>query len=59
MEKLTVIKVGGKIVEDEQSLAQLLKDFGKVEGKKVLVHGGGRSDRCPTRRGPKYLYSSG
>ena len=43
MEKLTVIKVGGKIVEDEQSLAQLLKDFGKVEGKKVLVHGGGRS----------------
>ncbi len=43
MNKVTVIKVGGKIVEDEESLAQLLKDFGKVEGNKVLVHGGGRS----------------
>lgn len=43
MEKLTVIKVGGKIVEDDNTLAQLLKDFGQVEGKKVLVHGGGRS----------------
>ena len=43
MEKLTVIKVGGKIVEDEETLAQLLKDFSAVEGHKVLVHGGGRS----------------
>ncbi len=43
MDKVTVIKVGGKIVEDEESLALLLKDFGKVEGCKVLVHGGGRS----------------
>lgn len=43
MEKLTVIKVGGKIVEDDASLAQLLKDFANVEGNKVLVHGGGRS----------------
>ncbi len=43
MDKVTVIKVGGKVVEDEESLALLLKDFGKVEGCKVLVHGGGRS----------------
>lgn len=43
MEKLTVIKVGGKIVEDDATLAQLLGDFANVEGKKVLVHGGGRS----------------
>lgn len=43
MEKLTVIKVGGKIVEDETTLAQLLKDFSAIEGAKVLVHGGGRS----------------
>lgn len=41
--KLTVIKVGGKIVEDDASLAQLLKDFSAIEGPKVLVHGGGRS----------------
>lgn len=43
MNKITVIKVGGKIVEEADSLNQLLKDFAKIEGYKVLVHGGGRS----------------
>jgi len=41
-ERLTIVKVGGAVVEDEQQLAQLLKDFAAVEGRKVLVHGGGR-----------------
>ena len=41
-EKLTLVKVGGAVVEDEAQLAQLLKDFGAIEGRKVLVHGGGR-----------------
>jgi acetylglutamate kinase len=43
MKKLTLIKVGGKIVEEPASLKQLLTDFAKIEGHKVLVHGGGRS----------------
>lgn len=43
MNKLTVIKVGGKIVEEEESLKQLLDDFARIEGRKILVHGGGRS----------------
>lgn len=43
MNKLTVIKVGGKIVEEEESLKQLLDDFSRIEGHKILVHGGGRS----------------
>ena len=42
-EHLTIIKVGGKIVENPESLNVLLKDFAAVEGKKLLVHGGGRS----------------
>lgn len=42
-EKLTVIKVGGKIVEEKATLCQLLDDFATIEGHKVLVHGGGRS----------------
>ena len=42
-EKLTVIKVGGKIVEEEATLRQLLNDFAAIDGHKVLVHGGGRS----------------
>ena len=42
-EKLTVIKVGGKIVEEEATLNQLLNDFAAIKGHKVLIHGGGRS----------------
>ncbi len=41
-EKLTIVKVGGAVVEDEAQLAQLLKDFSAIEGAKILVHGGGR-----------------
>lgn len=42
-EKLTVIKVGGKIVEEAETLNRLLTDFSTIPGYKVLVHGGGRS----------------
>lgn len=41
--KLTIVKVGGKIVEDESTLQQLLGDFSSIDGPKVLIHGGGRS----------------
>ena len=41
-EKLTIVKVGGAVVENELQLSQLLKDFSAIEGRKVLVHGGGR-----------------
>ena len=41
-EKLTIVKVGGAVVEDEAQLQQLLKDFAAIEGAKILVHGGGR-----------------
>jgi len=41
-ENITIVKVGGAVVEDEAQLAQLLKNFSAIEGKKVLVHGGGR-----------------
>ena len=42
MEKLTLIKVGGKIVEEENTLNHLLNDFSEIKGAKILVHGGGR-----------------
>lgn len=41
-QKLTIVKVGGAIVEDETQLTQLLKDFSAINGRKVLIHGGGR-----------------
>lgn len=43
MEKLVLVKVGGKIVENPETLKQLLHDFSQIKGHKVLVHGGGRS----------------
>ena len=43
MSHLSVIKVGGAVVEDPAQLDILLDGFAKIEGPKVLVHGGGRS----------------
>ena len=39
---LTIVKIGGAVVEDEARLSRLLADFSAIEGRKVLVHGGGR-----------------
>ncbi|HSH19857.1 MAG TPA: acetylglutamate kinase [Draconibacterium sp.] len=41
MDRLTIIKVGGKVVEDSESLNTLLDQFKKISGYKLLVHGGG------------------
>jgi acetylglutamate kinase len=41
-EKLTIVKVGGAVVEDQAKLNQLLEDFSAISGRKLLVHGGGR-----------------
>jgi acetylglutamate kinase len=41
-QKLTIVKVGGAVVEDDAQLTQLLVDFTAIPGPKVLVHGGGR-----------------
>ncbi len=41
-QQLTIVKVGGAVVEDPAQLAALLKGFCSLAGRKVLVHGGGR-----------------
>lgn len=43
MEKVNVIKVGGAVVEQADSLQELINQFSLLPGYKVLVHGGGRS----------------
>lgn len=40
---LTIIKIGGNIIDDPAELLQFLSDFSKIKGLKVLVHGGGKS----------------
>lgn len=46
MQDLTIVKVGGRIVEEEASLHDLLSRFSQITGHKLLVHGGGRSATC-------------
>lgn len=38
---LKVVKIGGKLIENKSLLDSFLDDFVKLEGPKILVHGGG------------------
>jgi acetylglutamate kinase len=40
--KLNVIKIGGAVIDDPLMLADFLDQFSKLEGAKVLIHGGGK-----------------
>lgn len=42
MEQLYVIKIGGNIIDDDAKLQMFLSSFVDVEGKKILIHGGGK-----------------
>ena len=42
MKELTVIKIGGNIIDDAARLQDFLAKFAAVPGAKVLVHGGGK-----------------
>lgn len=42
MQTLKVIKIGGNIIDNEETLNAFLKDFSKIESPKLLVHGGGK-----------------
>lgn len=42
MKKLTIVKVGGGILEDPLQLDVLVQSFAKIPGRKILVHGGGK-----------------
>jgi len=41
-EKLNIIKIGGNVINNEEALSSFLADFSKLEGLKILVHGGGK-----------------
>ncbi len=43
MDRLTIIKVGGKVVEDPSALNAMLDQFVRISGYKILVHGGGNT----------------
>ncbi|QIP16968.1 acetylglutamate kinase [Spirosoma aureum] len=42
MNTLTVIKIGGNVIDDPAALKRFLTAFASVAGMKVLIHGGGK-----------------
>ena len=42
METIVVIKIGGNIIDDDNSLADFLADFSRIHQPKILIHGGGK-----------------
>jgi acetylglutamate kinase len=40
--QLSIIKIGGNIIDDEPRLLAFLESFAALPGKKILVHGGGK-----------------
>ena len=42
METLKIIKIGGNIIDYAIALESFLAEFSKIEGPKILVHGGGK-----------------
>ena len=41
MHQITIIKIGGKLLDDPEKLENALFSFSKIKGHKILVHGGG------------------
>ena len=41
-EKISIVKIGGNIIEDENALKLFLQLFSKLAGKKILIHGGAK-----------------
>ena len=40
--KVSIVKIGGNLIEDEKVLDKFLADFANLEGLKILIHGGGK-----------------
>ncbi len=42
MEKITVVKIGGNVIDSPEAFGPFMESFAKLEGPKVLIHGGGK-----------------
>ena len=42
MDKLHVVKIGGNVIENQETFLDFLKDYAALKGRKILVHGGGK-----------------
>lgn len=42
MERITVVKIGGNVIDDPTALRRFVQRFAALPGAKILVHGGGK-----------------
>lgn len=42
MEQITVIKIGGNVIDNPQALTRFVGEFAALPGSKILIHGGGK-----------------
>jgi acetylglutamate kinase len=42
MKNITIVKIGGEVLQDAATLSHTLHEFSRINGPKILVHGGGR-----------------
>lgn len=57
---LSIVKIGGNIIDNEQLLSEFLIDFSELEGHKILVHGGGKkASEIAEKLGLKPSFSNG
>jgi acetylglutamate kinase len=60
VEPLLVIKIGGNIIDNEAALLPFLRQFALLDGKKILVHGGGKiATQIGDKLGVESKYSNG
>lgn len=58
--QLTVVKIGGNVIDDATALDSFLKDFAAIKGAKILVHGGGKlATRTAESLGIKAVFHEG
>ncbi|MFT6835944.1 MAG: acetylglutamate kinase, partial [Francisellaceae bacterium] len=41
-ERIKILKIGGKVLDDDVVMNELLAAFSKIKDKKIIVHGGGK-----------------
>jgi len=57
---ISILKIGGNIIDNEQLLSEFLTDFSELEGHKILVHGGGKkASEIAEKLGLKPSFSNG
>lgn len=42
IQHINVVKIGGNVIDNAETLARFIDDFAKLEAPKILIHGGGK-----------------